>query len=193
MPSLKTFRGETNAPSNLRRWSQAYEWVRSLSSGGQRPPQAQRPSDALLHRIRASRKLHPRGEVIDALRHSDLARLQPIIYGDGSLTSLPRDVWMEILSWSDIDRVQYVRNQRTCSNFALGLAGQIAMRCGVDGCGAVVDFSGGHAYCCLLVHDSMGQLNILLVEPQTDRLPQVGDHLSGNESYKAERGIVLFA
>lgn len=192
MPTLKTFRTETGAPSGIRRWTQAYLWVRTrigqnMSGGSKSPPLL------LRRRIAETRKLHQRQEVIEALRRSDLKRLQPVVYGDGSLTSLPMDVWQEILKWSDIDRIRYVRDQRTCSNFALGLAGQVAMRCGVDGCGAVVDFSGGHAYCCLLVQDGQGGIRIALVEPQSDRTPTIGDRLSGHEAYKAERGFVLFA
>ena len=190
MPSLRTFRRETNAPPDLRRWAQAYQWVRGLAGKG---GGAVAVPAALSGRIADTRRLHRRGDVAAALGRSPLARLRPFIYGDGTLSSLPRDVWMAILEWSDVDRVQYVTNARTCSNFALALAGQISLRCGVDGCGVVADFSGGHAYNCLLVHDDAGALSVLLVEPQSDRIPEVGDTLSGHEAYRAESGYVLFA
>lgn len=176
-------------------WDEAHE--------AQQPPVVQQPSeaqhsavdipDALRQKIANTRRLHSREDVVAALRGSVLSHLQPFLCGDGTLTSLPRDVWMDFIEWSDVDRVKYVTNARTCSNFALALAGQAALRAGVDGCGIVVDASGGHAYCCLLVHDESGALSILLIEPQSDRIPQIGDTLSGHEAYKAESGCVLFA
>lgn len=157
------------------------------AGGGNEPPQS------LLDEIAKTRELHTRKVIYEALQRSDLKRLQFVAYGDGTLTSLPLETWEKVLDWSDIDRVRYVVDQRTCSNFAQGLAGQVALRCGVDGCGVVVDFSGGHAYCALLVHDKRGRVYILIVEPQTDGRPKVGTKLSGNEAYRAERGYVLFA
>ena len=132
-------------------------------------------------------------EVASALRDAGLGKLQPMLL-DRTYTALPMATWASILAWSDVDRVQYVAERRDCDNFALALAGQVGLRLSVNGCGVVVDYSGQHAYCVLLVEDTArGGIYARLVEPQSDGLPQVGDSMSGHEAYKAERGVILFA
>lgn len=169
----------------MRRWSQVYAWVRSLKSGGAKVP------PELTHRIGESRRLHSRGDVLTMLRASCLGRLTPFVYGDGTLSSLPAAVWSDILAWSDVDKCEYIRDARTCSNFALALAGQVALRCGIDGCGVVVDGSGNHSYNVLLTHDGTSSaLGIVVVEPQSDR---VVSSIMGTGMYAAESGYVLFA
>ncbi len=131
-------------------------------------------------------------KVVAALRQSALKNLRPQFL-DRNYTALPMEKWQEILEYSDVDRVQYVSELRDCDNFAIALAGQVALRFGVNGIGIVVDFSGRHAYNCLLVSTSDGGLEIKVVEPQSDGMPKVGDRLSGHEAYKAQNGWILFA
>ena len=156
------------------------------------------PDADLLQRVRAARVTVTAQAVSDALRASPLARLS-LSFLDRTYTALPMEVWAEILEWSDVDRVGYVSESRDCDNFAVALAGQVGLRFGVNGCGIVVDYSGKHAYNMLLVStpdadgDGSPDLAIALVEPQTDRLPQVGDRLGRNEAYRASRGWILLA
>ena len=155
------------------------------------------PSSGLLERIEKHRRMVKSIDVFRAVRDSDLRHLRPICFGDGNYTALPLDVWLEIIEWSDVDRMAYVKDKRTCSNFAAGLVGQVGLRLAADGIGIVADASGGHAYCCLLVWEQpelsmRGKLTIYIVEPQTDERARVGDRISGREAYKAQSGFILF-
>lgn len=156
------------------------------------------PPAELVQRIRDARVTVTGQAVVDALRNSPLSRLS-LSFLDRTYTALPMEAWCEILEWSDVDRVGYVSERRDCDNFAVALAGQVGLRFGVNGCGIVVDYSGRHAYNCLLVStpdadgDGTPDLAIAIVEPQTDRMPQVGDRLGRHEAYRAERGWILLA
>ena len=152
------------------------------------------PTQALRARIEADRVDVTPQQVATAMRMSDIRGLQAKLLDGKSYTALSMETWMAILEWSDVDRVIYVAEQRDCDNFAIALAGQVALRLGVNGVGIVLDYSGGHAYNCLLVKDTAkGGCYLRLVEPQSDRMPQVGDRLSGHEAYQATRGEVIFA
>ena len=132
-------------------------------------------------------------QLVEAVRRSKFHALRPMLL-DRTFTALPMALWMQILEWSDVDQIRYVSEKRDCDNFAIALAGQIALRLGANSCGIVADFSGGHAYNCIIVADTAkGGCYVRLVEPQSDGLPQVGDKMSGHEAYAAERGWILFA
>ena len=163
------------------------------------PPTPRKPEPvgmdevALRARIEEERAQVSRRQVIKAVKESALQELNVEFSGDGTLTALPMALWTELLEWSDVDRVEYVKDKRTCSTFAVALAGQIALRFAVDGIGLVRDWSGGHAYCALLVKDTAkGGVYVVPCEPQTDGLPQVGEQKSASESYKANRGDIVF-
>ena len=127
-----------------------------------------------------------------AVSRSGFAALQTRCF-DEHYAALPMETWMKVLKWSDIDRIKYVASKRDCDNFAVGLAGQVSMRLGVNAVGIAMDFSGRHAYCVLIVKDTQqGGCYVRLAEPQSDGLPQVGDIMSGHEAYKATRGEILF-
>ena len=139
----------------------------------------------------------PHNQVVDALQDAGLGQLRPVFL-DKDYYALPLETWAEIIEWSDVDRIKYVAEKRDCDNFAVAFAGQVGLRFAVNGVGIVVDFSGKHAYNCLLVTgdkdgDGVDDLSVVLLEPQSDRMPQVGDTMSGHEAYKAESGFILFA
>ena len=150
------------------------------------------PSDQMLAAIKAERRDVTAKQVAEAIQGSTLSALRPSLL-DSKYTALPLEVWQAILEWSDVDRMAYIAEQRDCDNFAVALAGQVGLRLGVNGCGIVVDYSGQHAYCCILVAEADGDLVPLLVEPQSDSMPQVGDRIGRNEAYKATNGWILFA
>lgn len=158
------------------------------------------PDDApksMLTKIAKTARTVTYKEVIKAFQHSPIWRLQPQLL-DRSYTALPVETWCEILAWSDVDRVKYVAEKRDCDNFAVALAGQVSLRLGVNGCGIVVDYSGKHAYNCILVtgdfdKDGKEDLKVLLVEPQSDTMPQIGDRIGRHEAYAGQRGVVLMA
>lgn len=190
MPSLREFASQTGMP-RMRRWRDMYEAVRELVTRRRQSDASSAPPQALLDLIKQTAVQVRSREVISAVYDSGLRRLRPMLL-DATFTALPMSTWQAILKWSDVDRVRYVASRRDCDNFALALSGQVSLRLAVNGCGVVVDYSGCHAYCCLLVADG-DDLQVVLCEPQSDGLPKAGDTLSGHEAYKAEQGFILFA
>ena len=162
------------------------------------PPAPVKPPEeldlpALLDLIEKTAHTVTGDQVRKAVHESAFMSLRPSLL-DSKYTALPMETWLAILEWSDVDRVKYVAEKRDCDNFAIALAGQIGLRLGVNGCGIVVDYSGKHAYSCLIVHDTAkGGCYVQLVEPQSDRPVQVGDRLGRHEAYSASNGWILFA
>ena len=95
-----------------------------------------------------------------------------------------------LLERNNVSEIKYVPEFWDCDNFAMALPPDLSRTFGVNSLGFVIDYSGGHAYNCAFVH-SNGTLGIVIIEPQTDRLVQVGEGISRKEVYKAERGVVV--
>ena len=150
-------------------------------------PPAPRPS--LIEKIDKHSISVSNKQVSNALLGTDLGYYE-LQFLDRQYQALPIEIWSEILEWSDVDRAAYVAEKRDCDNFAIALVGQITLRLGVNGIGIVLDYVGKHAYCMLLVHDE-GQLSGKLIEPQSDKIAQVGDRLGRNEAYTG-KGTVIF-
>ena len=192
VPSLKTFAARTGTPVR-ERWAHVYDDVRRAHAETPDLLRSDGPADDvnLLELIRDTGRSFSAEQVAGALTESPLRRMQ-ILLLDREYTALPLKVWERILEWSDVDRIDYVSEKRDCDNFAIALSGQVGLRLAVNGIGLVVDYSGGHAYNCILVREG-NDLTLRIVEPQTDRMPAVGSCLSGHEAYKADYGFVMFA
>ena len=154
---------------------------------------AKSPSEADLHSLIKEHQVKvTKDEANDALLKSEVGKLDPILI-DRTYTALPMAVWLQVLEWSDVDRIEYVSEVRDCDNFAIALTGQIGLRLKVNGCGIVFDWSGKHAYNVLLVKDTaQGGIYAVVVEPQSDRIAQVGESKGPTEMYKADRGMIIF-
>lgn len=120
---------------------------------------------------------------------SGLSRLGLVLW-DPEYTGVDRKTWEKILAWSNVDRHRYETFSRDCDNFAIALAGQLSLRLGINGVGIVVDYSGCHAYCALLVVDDDG-VRIAVVEPQSDGFISMDQ--GRHQMYAAQNGVVLWS
>lgn len=136
--------------------------------------------------IRISEKVFDYRQVFDAFAKSPLKELG-IQFLDRKYWGVSKEAWQLILSFNGVDKERYKSERYDCDNFAMSLASTVAMRWDINGCGIVCDFSGGHAYCALIIAESDGSASIAVVEPQTDRFILKMDGM-----YSAENGYVIF-
>lgn len=134
--------------------------------------------------VRKHKHIVSADEALDCFRRSDINHLwwNPL---DSQYIALPRDTWRMFLDYSGVDRIHYKSETLDCDDFAVILAGECKRKLQVNGIGIVADFSGGHAYNCLLEYEN-GNLNLIKIEPQSDQL------VVGHEGmYAGEQGFVF--
>lgn len=90
-----------------------------------------------------------------------------------------RDAW-RIIEWSQVNTIPWQREQYDCDDHAEALRHDFRSF-GVNSCGVVVDYSGGHAYDVLIFAD--GQYWFL--EPQQDKIVAIGAGI-----YKLANGYI---
>lgn len=128
----------------------------------------------------------PRIDVMNAV-HQHFPAMQPLCL-DSTYRALPEPVWREFLQHSDVNEKRYQAEFFDCDDFAGCLKYRASRDLAVNGIGLVLDFSGGHAYCALLVVTKTGKLTIRMVEPQSDRfiVPK------SRKMYRLDGGVIVF-
>ena len=117
--------------------------------------------------VRDSKQQYTKAEVVAALDASPLGLLQDVPV-DNNYWGASEDAWHGMLAYTGVDRRRYVSDSFDCDNFAVLFAGIVADKFDINGVGIVVDFSGGHAYCAILIVTDSG-LKIGIIEPQNDK------------------------
>ena len=91
---------------------------------------------------------------------------------DRRILAMRRDALIEWLAEDPTSRAVYVDEKRgrnyDCDDFAMELKAALARTAGLNGCAIV--WGDGHAWCAFLVHDGAGDVQAVMVEPQTDAL-----------------------
>ena len=100
--------------------------------------------------VRREQKSYSRDEVAEAFADSPLSELD-IYLLDTYYRALPKRVWDMMLSWSQVDKLRYSRNVRDCDDFASIFRAEVLKNLYVNGIALVIDYSGRHAYNCVLV------------------------------------------
>ena len=116
--------------------------------------------------VRDTKQQFTHQQVKAAFDKSKLLQLQDVLL-DETYWGVSIETWQLILAYTGVDRKQYVKDSFDCDNFAIHLTDVSADKFEINGVGIVVDGSGGHAYCSLLVVED-GKLSIAIVEPQND-------------------------
>lgn len=91
-----------------------------------------------------------------------------------------RDAW-RIIEWSQVNTIPWQKEQYDCDDHAEALRHDFRSF-GVNSCGFVVDWSGGHAYNFIPFADEQ----YWFLEPQSDRIIAIGAGI-----YKMERADIL--
>ena len=89
-----------------------------------------------------------------------------------------------IIKWDWTDNKKYVAEKYDCDNFAFSFKARMDRKFHLNNVGLVVDYSGGHAYNCVVFSDGTAEL----FEPQNDSFKT--DQL-GTGYYKCESGFIL--
>lgn len=118
---------------------------------------------------------------------SKLRNLQLMLV-DQAYWTVPEETWDLILRYSKVDKIKYRPDRQDCDDFAHILNGEVCRKLQLNTVGEVLDFSGGHAYCCIVI-DRNPALEIVGVEPQSDRMRVAA---SGHKMYSARHGLVTF-
>lgn len=90
-----------------------------------------------------------------------------------------------IIQWDWTDKKKYVAEKYDCDNFAFSFKARMDRKFHLNNVGLVIDYSGGHAYNCVVFSDGTAEL----FEPQSDRF--VTDRI-GTGQYKCQEGIIVF-
>ena len=89
-----------------------------------------------------------------------------------------------IIRWDWTDKKRYISEKYDCDNFAFSFKARMDRRFHLNNVGLVIDYSGGHAYNCVVFSDGKAEL----FEPQGDRF--VTDKI-GTGQYKCESGLII--
>ena len=89
-----------------------------------------------------------------------------------------------IIRWDWTDKKKYVAEKYDCDNFAFSFKARMDRKFHLNNVGLVIDYSGGHAYNCVLFSDGTAEL----FEPQNDRF--VTDR-QGTGQYKCTEGLII--
>ena len=137
--------------------------------------------------VRDTKKSFTNLETKIALKASSLGKLQGVPI-DETYWGVPLETWQLILDYNGVDKRKYVKDVFDCDNFAILFAGTVADKFSLNGAGIVIDFSGGHAYSCILVVGEDGQPTFATIEPQNDRFV-----INPTGQYDAEWGFIVLA
>ena len=151
----------------------------------QEPLSREEKLSQLKQAVEANAKTFTVCEVGEAFSRSNLKQLgfRPL---DREMRALPRQIWDEILHFSQVDTLEYVPEIADCDDFARIFVGEVLKNFRISA-GLVLDLSGRHAYVAILVIENE-ELNVVTIEPQNDAWAVAeGD---GNPMYKAEVGDV---
>jgi len=89
-----------------------------------------------------------------------------------------------IIKWDWTDNKKYVAEKYDCDNFAFSFKARMDRKFHLNNVGLVVDYSGGHAYNCVVFSDGTAEL----FEPQSDLFTT---SQLGTGYYKCESGFIL--
>ena len=127
--------------------------------------------------------------VKQAHKASPLSKLQ-LIPLDSKYWSVDIDTWETILKYTGVDKKKYISERYDCDDFAFTFKGNVAQKLDINGVGFVCDYSGRHAYNCILVNVG-NELKFYVIEPQNDKFVVKGDIRSSSESYRMEKGFII--
>jgi len=89
-----------------------------------------------------------------------------------------------IIKWDWTDKKRYVKERYDCDNFAFSFKARMDRKFHLNNVGLVVDYSGGHAYNCVVFSNG----TVELFEPQSDSFTT---NLLGTGYYKCKSGFIL--
>ena len=106
---------------------------------------------------------------------------------DKKYVVLPFDLWEEVIKANKVDEDHFLTDVYDCEDFAMGFKFQCARDFHCNGVGWVIDTSSQHAYCALLTRDGNNNLTFKFLEPQNDRIVELGDR-----QYLGRKGTVTW-
>lgn len=127
------------------------------------------------------------GQEVGQLWHSDPKRraLSLRLLDSKQYRAVDEAAWRAILQHNGISKFTYVSELADCDDFAFALRGMVPLEFRVNGIGLVRDWSGGHAYNCILVVQG-DEVVVRFIEPQSDRFISAGSGMYKLTSAEAE-------
>ena len=141
-----------------------------------------RESIATLRRMVKKARVVTVHDVVDAFRKSSFTSLQPRFESDAKYRALSDGNWERLLYWANLSRHKWVAEYRDCDDFARYCRGKLSVMALANGCGVLLDSSGGHAFNFAIV-DRGDEIELRAFEPQAcGRLPRSGVWVSKGET-----------
>lgn len=106
---------------------------------------------------------------------------------DGEYWCPTQDAFDQIVDDCRVKSKDYVDWRFDCNNFAFYFQSQVAYEYGVNSVGAVIDYSGQHAYNAIVYADG----SCALYEPQSGEFVNRGDEMSNHEAYAFDDGFII--
>jgi len=103
---------------------------------------------------------------------------------DTKYWSCGRTDFEAIVNWDWTDKKKYVAEKYDCDNFAFSFKARMDRKFHLNNVGLVIDYSGGHAYNCVIFADGTAEL----FEPQTDKF--VTSRI-GTGQYVCKDGLII--
>ena len=134
--------------------------------------------------IRDTESILSASDLIKIVGNSPARKLQ-IIPLDRKYFTVDVSTWRLMLERTRVDSKTYLSERYDCDDFSIALKGRIGQLFSMNTCGFICDFSGKHAYNCIVAADH----NLYIVEPQTDNMWLTPPT---SPQYKLESGFIIF-
>ena len=134
---------------------------------------------------------HPElSEAREYVMHPETGRvekMQAFRFTDGTYRVPTREMFQRIVDETKIDEIEWVAEKSDCEDISLRFNAR-CIELGLNSCGRVMSWSGGHCFIIAVVRDEEG-LGFACLEPQTDKILS-SDEL-GEGSYSLENCLIL--
>ena len=134
------------------------------------------------------------GDLVQAALEAAVAHRGVHIYRlDTRYWALTQAGWDRVIADHGRDRTSYTPERYDCDDYAFAYKGSMGDEYRLNGVGLVIDWSGKHAYNCLVVapDDPGGLPEVHFLEPQTDGWVRVGPDHPQAVCYTLASGIII--
>ena len=147
---------------------------------------------ALRREIARTRVEYPREKLVRVWQSSPARRMQIETLDRDTYVAVPRQIWDRVFQHLGIHKFSYESDIADCDDFAFAARGRAPLELRVNGIAAVLDWSGAHAYCAVLVAGRVPAVLFVEIQAPTPGTWWVENPGADNSMYDMERGRALF-
>ena len=118
----------------------------------------------------------------------ELREVQAFRLTDGTFRVPSIEMVERIVAETDIDEIEWVKGVQDCEDISLRFNAK-CLELGINSCGRVLSWSGGHCFIICMAYDATGTLVFKFLEPQTDQF--LSDEQVGSGMYSLENCLII--